>query len=65
MVKQVLTVALFMLVAGRLYAADEDNTVDMGFIEFLGEGKKVDGQWVDPTMIEDDSQANSGEDKHD
>ena len=65
MVRHMLAVVLLMLLVGTLHAADDDNTVDIGFIEFLGEGKKVDGQWVDPTMIEDDTRTDSGEDKHD
>lgn len=51
-----------LLFANSVYA-EEDEQLEIGFIEFLGEGKKVDGQWVDPTMIEDETLAGTGEDE--
>lgn len=60
MAEQTLLILLGVFLLNPAFAYEAEN-VDMGLIEFLGEGKIVDGEWVDPIMIEDEEIVGSEE----
>lgn len=65
MVERVILLTLGLIILNPVSAEDhESNSLDMGLIEFLGEGKKVDGEWVDPMMLGDEPIAGSEEQNH-
>lgn len=48
-----LSCVLASLLVGNIDASENDVTLDMAFLEFLGEGKNVDGQYHDPLQMQD------------
>lgn len=48
-----LSCVLASLLIGNAYANDDNVALDMEFLEFLGEGKSVDGQYHDPLQMQD------------